>query len=377
MLRVVLPLLLTVLPGVVLAQEPLPTEELKVEQSISPDKSIFLAHGNWGGAGSVDILSADDLSYKGNIGTGLLAQVVLSEKGREAHVVSSYPRRIVSGPADIVVQRYDVATLKAGPETIIPDKFALTHPAKGILELTSDKRFALVQNATPATSVAVVDLKSRKAVAEAPTPGCWSIIPASEGRRFSSLCGDGTLLTVSLGANGRPTGQTYSAPVFDADKDPVFAHSLRDKAGNLIFLSFAGDVRRVSDASEKAVLVDHFSLVGGDGKGWAPGGAQAMAYNAANDVLFVLMHEGADEGSHKRGSDEIWAVSLSAKRVLYKSPAKGFTHLGVTADAMPVLFATSRYENKVARFVVDPEAKFAAKATHTITVANVSYVAVP
>ena len=225
--------------------------------------------------------------------------------------------------------------------------------------------------------MSVIDLKTGKQTAEAPTPGCWTIIPALTDARFSALCGDGTLLTVKLSGSGRPLGQTYSSKLFDADKDPLFTHVERVKGGDLIFVSYSGVLYRISDRDEKAVLVDTFKIAS-DGPGaWAPGGYALLAYNAANDVMFVLMHDEAEDGSHKKASDEVWAVDLAAKRVLYRSPAKGFTHLAVSQEPTPVLFAVSRREGKIVRFAVDPTAKFAAKPTHTMGAPEAGYLAAP
>lgn len=369
--------LLGLAPGLALAQEPLPPEVLTVEQRLRPGANVFVNHNSWTGAGGVNIYSADDLKFKGNISVGTLGQMVVVDNGDAAYVVSSYPRRFMSGPADVVLQRYEVATLAAGPEVLISDRFALTHPAKGIVAVTADRRFALIQNATPATSVTVVDLKTGKSVSEVPTPGCWAIIPAASEARFSTICGDGTLLTVKLNSRGRAVAQAYSAAFFDADKDPVFTHVERNKQGDLLFLSFSGQIYRVSDGADVAKLVDTFKLHTESDGSWAPGGYALSAYNAPNDVLFVLMHSDAKDGSHKQNSEEIWAIDLAAKQVLYRSPAKGFTHLAVNQAETPILIATSVRENKIVRLIVDPSAKFAAKPTHSITVPQPSHVVAP
>ncbi|OHB26872.1 MAG: hypothetical protein A2790_13500 [Phenylobacterium sp. RIFCSPHIGHO2_01_FULL_69_31] len=373
----VLPAAIAFASGPVVAQEPLPPEQLTVESALKPGPNVLINHGSWNGAGSVNIYSADDLSYKANITVGLNGQVVVARGGGAAYVVSTYPKRIMSGPAEVVFRRYDLATLKPGAEILVSEKYALTQTARGIVELTASNRFALVQNATPATSVTVIDLNAGKSVAEAPTPGCWSIIPSASGDRFSTLCGDGTLMTVKLGPNGRPSGQAYSEQIFDAQKDPLFTHVQRDSAGNLIFVSYSGVVYRVSDAGDAPRLIESFKMTSGGPRDWAPGGYEITAYNAANDVLFVLMHSGATDGSHKHGSEEIWAVDMKSRQVLYRSPAASFTHLAVTADKTPTLFAVSRFQGRIVRFEVDPTAKFAAKPTHSIVAEDAAYVTVP
>lgn len=85
-----------------------------------------------------------------------------------------------------------------------------------------------------------------------------------------------------------------------------------------------------------------------------------IAYNAPTGTGYVLMHSGAEDGSHKDGAEEIWAVDVKAKKVLYRSNAHAENTITVTQGAAPVIFAVSE-ENALYRYEVDPEAKFAAK----------------
>jgi hypothetical protein len=61
-------------------------------------------------------------------------------------------------------------------------------PYKGLARPSSDGRWLFVQNATPASSVTVVDLKARKFAAEIPTPGCWIVIPSQSAAIASPRC---------------------------------------------------------------------------------------------------------------------------------------------------------------------------------------------
>ena len=63
--------------------------------------------------------------------------------------------------------------------------------------LTDDERFLLIYNFNPAQSLAVIDTKTRKFVREIETPGCALVYPTGP-RSFFSVCGDGSLLLVSL-----------------------------------------------------------------------------------------------------------------------------------------------------------------------------------
>jgi methylamine dehydrogenase heavy chain len=353
---------------------PLPAEQISVEKAIKPGPNVFVTTGSWTGAGAIYVFSADDLTYKGDYSTGMQPQFALSPEADTGVVASSFPKRIMYGPVEAVVQKFDVSTLKTLQEATILPKFAQVSPQQGQIQVSADGARAFVQNATPATSVSVVNLKTGKVTAEIPIPGCWQINLAPDGGRFSSLCGDGSVLTVRLGPDGTAAGQVHSKPLFSVEKDPLFAQSQRVD-GDLVFVSYSGVFYRISDKGETAQLVDTFDFTKDIPGAWAPGGYAIMGYNARHGIMFVAMHSGSKNGGHKDASEEIWAVDLAHKTVLYRSVAKGLTQLAVSQGDVPLIFGTTR-RGGLYRFEADPTAKFAAKLTHQIELADAAAVSV-
>lgn len=351
--------------GLVQAADAFQPETLTVEARIKPGANLFVLDQRWNGASRLNVMSVDDLSSKGLMSIGLLSQFTLSKDRRTAWAVSSYPRRIMYGAQESVLQEFDVATLSLKREVIIPEKAVLSTPQTSFLRLTADERYALLQNATPASSVSVVDLKTGTLLVEVPTPGCWGIFPATSGLRFSSLCGDGTLASYQIAADGKLSAPVKSEKFFDADRDPVYVHAERI-GQDWLFLSFNGNLLRMTDAQPKARLVSKFSITEGVAGQWAPGGAEVMAYNPSHQVLFVAMHPDAKEGSHKDRAKEVWAVDLKKQKLLSRSVVEGVNSLTVTEGVAPVLFGMND-EGDLQRYEVDPEAKFAAKLSHKAT----------
>lgn len=352
---------------------PIEPEELIVEPEIAPGPNVFVVSPNWGGAGAVTVLSADDLSYKGNYATGMTAQFFLSPGAKTVYTTSAFPERITYGPIKAYLQKFDVATLKTIEEVEVPPQFAQTAAQQPTLVVSPDEKWAYVQNATPATSVSVVNLKTGEVTAEIPNPGCWGIYLAPKGSKFSSLCGDGSMLTVRLSSKGKLRDQAYSDPIFDVENDPLFVHSQRID-GNLVFSTYNGSFVSVSDSGKKAEVVDSWSYTDGIEGNWAPGGYEIMAYNEPNGVMFVSMHPDAYDGSHKDGSKELWAIDMKEKKVLYRSAAEHLTHVTVTGDAeAPVLFGVDGHGGKIYRYEIDPTAKFAAKYTDSLEFPDVGY----
>ncbi|HSH72127.1 MAG TPA: amine dehydrogenase large subunit [Methylophilaceae bacterium] len=342
------------------AAEPFVPERMTVETKIRPGPNAFVLDQSWNGVSRINVLSTGDLSTKGNLSVGLLGEFTLTKDHKTAYTTSVYPKRIISGPTEAVLQEFDVESLTVKREIIILPKMAQASPQITMLQLSANERYAYVQNATPATSVTIVDLKAGKVLVEVPTPGCYGIYPALQGNRFSSLCGDGSLTTYTFSEKGVLANPIKSAKIFDAETDPLFMHGLRAEK-DLLFTSFNGNLYRVSDATDTPHLLDKFAYTEGIEGGWAPGGVGVMAYNPAHKVLFVSMHPDAEEGSHKNAGKEVWAISLANKKVLYRSVVEGATSLGVTTGDKPMLFTVDVDNGVLTRYEVDPDAKFAAK----------------
>jgi methylamine dehydrogenase heavy chain len=339
-------------------------QHLTVKAAIAPGPNVFTLRQEWQGASTVDVFSADDLTYKGNMSGGMAAQMAVSPDGKTVYVASQYLKRIVYGTREVILQTYDVATLSPLKEIPLVPKLVNTTLYQQIVAQSADGRYIFVQNATPATSVSVVDLSAGKVAAEIPGPGCFGIFPAPQGSDFTTICGDGTFAKFTLRAKGAGADHTQSGKIFDVDKDPLFLHGVR--AGkDLIFVSYHGMIYRVNDSDATPRLVETTSLVQGLSGNWAPGGYQLMAYNKASDVLFIGMHPDAKDGSHKTPATEIWAYNLGGKKLLFRSAVDAVIGFNVTDDARPIIFANN--EKILLRYEVDPEAKFALHKTAQAT----------
>ena len=335
-------------------------ETFTVKKSIDAGPNAYLIDQNWYGVSQINVMSSDGFVQKGNITTGLNAQFVLSQDHKTAYTMSIYPKRIVTGPVEAVLQEFDVNTLSLKREIPISPKIVLSSPQINYLQLSADERYAYVQNATPATSVSVVDLKDGKMIVEVPTPGCFGIYPAPQGARFSSLCGNGSITSYSFNEDGSVVKPVKSEKIFDADTDPLYIHAVRaDK--DLVFTSYNGNLYRVSDAVETASLVDKFSYTDGVKGKWGPGGIALMAYNDANNVLFVNMHPNAKNGNHKDPGKEVWAINLGTKKLLSRSAINNSNSLAVTQDKKPVLFSVDAKTAVLSKYDINPTANFAAK----------------
>lgn len=291
--------------------------------------------------GRLHIVEGDTLKYAGVVGTGLTGLATLSPDRSEIYVATTYLAKLNRGTRTDQVDVYDSHTLELKAEIEIPPKHAQALPYKGTIAVTPDGRFIIVQNATPASSITVVDRKAAKFVAEIPTPGCWSILPAqSVANRFSTVCGDGTLLTITLDGSGNPAGQERSERLFDPDRDPVFTQTEND-GDTYHFLSFHGQVHSADLGGPVAKIGDTWSLLGEADRqqNWRPGGYQPFALDKAAGRLYVAMHPNGAEGSHKNPAAELWAFDLATKQRVERVEGNNAVSLAVSGGEQPTLFA--------------------------------------
>jgi len=291
--------------------------------------------------GRLHVVDGRRMKYLGLLPTGFGGQSLLSPDKRTIYVVSTYYPRLTRGERTDVVSLYDADTLAFRSEIVIPPRHAQSLNYRGIIAVSADGRFLYVQNATPATSVSIVDLASGKFVAETQTPGCWGIFATTaSSQRFRTLCSDGAMLTVTHDASGQPTGQKRSARMFDPQTDPVFLHAERI-GDTLYFLSFNGNVYTADLSGETPAFGAPWPIVSpADAKaGWKPGGYQLFTLHAATRLLYVGMHPKSREGSHKAPAAEIWTIDLAQRKRVARAPGQNALAMTITQGDRPTLYA--------------------------------------
>jgi methylamine dehydrogenase heavy chain len=284
--------------------------------------------------GKLHVVDGETGNYLGVIGTGFTGQFILSNDKREIIIATGYYSRGQRGDRVDVVEVWDADKLSFKYEIPISEKRASALNYEGLLRLSADGRWLFVQNATPATSVTVVDMQAKKDVGEISMPGCWAIYPTqSNPKRFASLCGEGNVTTVTLDENGKEASRTASGKFFDPDNDAWFMQGEQD--GDLYhFVSFKGNIATVNVGGETAVLEGTWPLLNktDQKKAWRPGGYQPLAVHPGTNRLYVTMHSGGVEGSHKNPANEIWAFDTQTKKRVARLPGNSAIALEPSAD---------------------------------------------
>jgi methylamine dehydrogenase heavy chain len=347
--------LVSLLPFIAHAQEPLQPEEITVEPIPAGTPKLFVADLAIEHIvdGRVRVFDANSMKLLGMVGTGFLGQVYIPPKQDVFYVATSYIEKITRGKRSDWLEIYDSNTLNLKSEIPIATTRVQALNYRPLLQGSTDNRWIFAQNATPATSISVVDLKAQKQTAELPNAGCYGIFPAATNSlRFATMCGDGTFGSYTLNEDGSAADRKSSEAIFDGDNDALFIHGERD-GNNWIFLSFPGNIYVVDLEGDTAKLVEKIEMTNGVEGDWRPSGYQTHAFHPKSGVLFVLMHKGGAEGSHKNPAEEIWAYDLRNKKLLSRSPTTTAFSVAIGQGDDPVVYAIDLVGFKVMRYTSD------------------------
>lgn len=333
----------------------LPIEDIGIQKLAPADgHRIFLVDPAMGHLvdGRTHIVDGRSMRFLSLLGTGFAGYTTLSRDGRYIYVSTTYHSRGQRGTRTDVVEIYRSDDLVFEQEIELPTRRAQGLQIRALTATTADDRFLLLQNATPAASISVVDTRSRRVTTEFENAGCWGVLAwPGDPRRLSSVCGDGRLATYELGEDGTLKSTKMSEPFFDPDTDPVFMH-YEWVGDELTLLSFAGQVHTLRLSGGEVQALPRWSLVDAAArkKGWRPGGFQLFAIDPRRGMLYVAMHEGGGEGSHKTPASQIWVVDLKTQRRVATMPGTVALSMTISQGESPRLYLLNAADNRLHAF---------------------------
>jgi len=286
----------------------------------------------------VDIHSANQ-PLKGIVRAAQFASLLQSPARHELYTAETFYSRLTTGTRTDVITIWDMATLKPKGEIVLPGgKRQQSVTYTGLFQFTNDEKWALVANFTPAQSVTVVDLEGRQVLGEIDLPGCAHIYPTNQ-RGFSSLCADGSLISLTLDEKGAVASSKTIANVQDIDKQPLFG--MPAMVGRTAwFVSYRGELRGIDLAGPVAKPLPRPFSVGtaeGGAPEWRPGGWQVIASDAKG-LLYILMNPAGKEGSHKDGGTEVWVVDPATRKRVQRIDLGGVAvSIAITREETPHL----------------------------------------
>lgn len=292
------------------------------------------------------ILDGASGKIEGMFNMGYWPNMGFSPDRSEVYSLDSFWEKHTRGARHDYLTTRDTATLAIKSEVELPQGRFLVVSKKPNYDVTPDGGYGLSFNLAPATSVSVVDLEAKAYKGEIQIPGC-GLIFASGPDRFTNVCSDGTLQTVTFKIEGdqiASTAERTAAPVFDAETDPVFEHAGFDRRnGKVYFVSYGGTVYPVDLSGAVAQPEASWSLLGDAERQdqWRPGGWQVASFNQATGRLYVLMHQGP-EWTHKNAATELWVVDVAGKLVENRITLADRTiSAAVSQEADPLIFTVA------------------------------------
>lgn len=299
--------------------------------------------------GRTYVMDARTLKPIGIIGTSNLGMVTIPHGSKDIFVATTHLSRTTRGERSDFVEVYSGDDLTFKEEIPISTNRAQALNYRSLFQPSAELKYLFVQNATPATSVTVVDLAAKKQVGDIANPGCYGIFPSVRiATRFATLCGDGTIGTIDVKPDG--TGEMkVSGQIFDADKDAIFTTGFR-WGDNWVLPSYGGSVYVINVEGDTARLVGKIEASKGVEGNWRAGGYQPLAVHDKSGIAYMLMHSNGTEGSHKNPAEEIWAVDLKEKRVVGRAASVPAIAVTVNQGGQPALFAIDGLKAQVVRY---------------------------
>lgn len=291
--------------------------------------------------GRFNVFDMNSGDFLGLIPLGFNGLAQLSVDGRQVYLATTYFERIFRGERQDLIEIWDAQKLSFIKEIPIPNKRASSLNYDGLFTRTNDGRFVLLQNATPAQSITVVDMQEGKFVEEiTATAGCWTAnpLPGTE-RSFTTICGDGAMITVNLDEAGHLTSQSRTEPVFSVKDDPIFVAPGYLEDG-LMFISFYGNVYTLRNQGDELAPEPVWSLLNAEDRkdNWVPGGTNLIAVDNTRGYAYIQMHPEAFEGSHKMPAAEIWVFDLGKKERIARVPGNDALSINIVRGGdQPVL----------------------------------------
>lgn len=345
----------SLLAGAVFAQQgqppPLPIESTGVIQTLPAryapswflvhDASFF--HMSDGKVYVIDT-AADTLAaqVKGTFNVSLIGNIAQAPGRGEIYATQTFHSRGSLGDRVDVLTIFDMQTLAPQGEVILPTgKRFMGMPQHYAVLPLNDERWLGVANFSPATSVTLVDLDSRKIISEIPTPGCVLAYPTGK-RGFSSLCADGRFLSTELAADGSVAKQVRTDAFFDSNTSPIFERPTII-GSTAYFPSFAGLVYPVDMSGSVARVGEPWNLVPEAERAakWAPGGL-GLIDKDDQGRFYVIMHPDATDGTHQRGGPEVWVYDPVKKQRVQRIVLKSWgLSLALSRGKDPVLMVVN------------------------------------
>ena len=331
-------------------------EAISVADQKSGEHRVWVHDWNGGLYSRAMLFNSDDGDMLGSVETGWEGvKLDISSAGDRIYNLGLYMSRGYHGKRTDVLEYYDRSSLQVLGEIAVPAKAPRGLPNTNHSDFSDDEHFLFVSFFTPASSVGIIDLRSDKYVGEIETAGC-AYVMAGGDRRFYTICGDGSLLSITIDDSGKELSRTRLRDVFDAINDPL--HGTGVRSDDLwYFVTHLGELHTidVSGAEIEHKVLWSTGEKSSESTAWVPAEMfQHIAVHKGKQQLFVLLGDqdllpkGGGPDYHRKQGTEVWVYDLQSQTRIKRIELPGpMNNIAVSQDANPALYASSLWTPKV------------------------------
>ena len=279
----------------------------------------------------------------GTMDSGLLTNTVLTDTGDQIYLAETTYSRFSSGTRDDFIRCQDPRTMTTTCDFDIPEGRFLIMVMPQLTDITTDGRYMLYYQFSPAPGVGVADLKNKKFLTTIDIPDCYMMFPSGP-QSFVMQCRDATLLNVKFDESGKAT-MTQTKRFREDDEHIIDTPAFSRTAGKIFFVAYDGTVYPVDVSSGEAVVGKSWEMFTSEEikEGWGPGGWSPIAYHRESNRLYILADVRA-EWTHVYASGYVLVYDASTgKRVDTITLNHAALSINVSQDKNPLLYALDNH----------------------------------
>ena len=204
-------------------------------------------------------------------------------------------------------------------------------------DVTPDGRYGFTYNLAPSTAVTVTDLKARKSVGSIGIPGC-GLIFAQAANRFSSLCADGSISTVTFDESAKASIKHAAQYLRRQERSGLRALGLGQEEPDAVSDHLSGRCR----AGEPRRRIRPWPAPNGpspprpNARRLAAGRLAGESFPFRQTTLYRA-HASKDAlGRTRTSGSEVWEFDALKGKRLAADQAQGAGAIGGGVDAMPI-----------------------------------------
>lgn len=317
----------------------------------SDSKRVYvLDPGHFHMTSKIFTIDGKNTSLLGMTDAAKLPNVMITSDGKHMAVANTMYSRVARGKRDDYIEVIDTRTHDPVADIDIPEGRFLVGVMERLASLSTDDKFMLFQQFSPAPAVGLVDLQKKSFVKMMDIPDCYYIFPAPK-QNFFMHCRDGSLMQLTYDDKGNT--KQKPTKVFRAESDHMMNNPYYSNSNNrLVWPTYEGRIYQANLSASGADFLKPIEIFSDKEKAekWRPGGWQPVAYHKARNEIYLLADK-REKWTHKTPSRfVIVADATTGKRLRRIELKHEIDAIAVSQDKTPYLYAVSAHDQAMFTF---------------------------